>query len=91
MVTWGKSEKAPSIVKRTADKQGTIAVGWKVMVTWGKSEKTHQAEVVSASGTQTPTTSLQDRRSIHISNGSSSSAALTHYVCYLSRRNALAC
>ena len=48
VVKWteGRSKGATSLVKRSAIKGGTIAVGEKVSVVWGKSKKTYNAEVV---------------------------------------------
>lgn len=56
LVKWccGRSSGTTSLVKRTAVKEGTIAVGQKVTIAWGKSKKTYPAEVVSVSGAQTP-------------------------------------
>ena len=50
LVRWcdGRSSGTTSLVKKTAVKKGTIAVGKRVTVAWGKSKKTYQAEVVSA-------------------------------------------
>ena len=48
VVKWtkGKSKGATSVVKRSAVKSGTIAVGKKVSIVWGKSKKAYPAEVV---------------------------------------------
>ena len=44
--TEGRSKGATSLVKRSAIKSGTIAIGEKVSVVWGKSKKTYNAKVV---------------------------------------------
>ena len=56
LVRWcdGRSSGTTSLVKKTAVKKGTLAVGKRVTVAWGKSKKTYQAEVVSVSDAQTP-------------------------------------
>ena len=54
VVRWKIKWDNTSLVKKTAVKKGTIAVGKRVTVAWGKSKKTYKAEVVSVSGAQTP-------------------------------------
>ena len=51
-VVFGRSSGTTSLVKRTAVKEGTIAIGQKVTVVWEKFKKTYQGEFVS-SGAQT--------------------------------------
>ena len=48
VVKWteGRLKGATSLVKRSAIKSGTIAIGEKVTVVWGKSKKTYNTEVV---------------------------------------------
>ena len=49
--TDGRSKGATSVVKRSAVKSGTIAVGENVCVVWGKSKKSYNAEVVDDGST----------------------------------------
>ena len=61
--TEGRSKGTTSVVKRSAIKSGTIAVGNKVSVVWGKSKKTYNAEVVDDGSTvqaQRPTASREE-------------------------------
>ena len=45
-----------TLVKKSAIKQGTIAVGKNISVAWGKVKKSYNAKVISSSGAQTPAT-----------------------------------
>ena len=59
LVQWsdGKSKGTTSLVKKNAVKNGTIAVGEKVMVAWGKAKKTYKAQVVDVNvGVRSPPT-----------------------------------
>ena len=58
LVQWsdGRSKGTTSLVKRSAIKKGTIAVGKRVSVAWGKTKKTYNAEVLSASSVRAPAT-----------------------------------
>ena len=51
LVQWsdGRSKGTTSLVRKTAVKTGTIAVGKKVVVCWGKSKKTYNAQVIRLS------------------------------------------
>ena len=49
--TDGRLKGATSVVKRSAVKSGTIAVGENVCVVWGKSKKSYNAEVVDDGST----------------------------------------
>lgn len=63
LVQWseGRSKGTTSLVKKSAVKKGTIAVGKKVMVAWGKSKKTYNAEVIDTGvGVCSPPTPQQD-------------------------------
>ena len=55
LVKWccSRFSRTMSLVKRTAVKEGMIAVGQKVTVVWVKLKKTYQAEVVSVGDAQT--------------------------------------
>ena len=52
LVRWsdGRSKGTTSLVKRSAIKNGTIAVGEKVMVAWGKTKRTFNAEIIDVNG-----------------------------------------
>ena len=63
LVQWsdGRSQGTTSLVKKSAVKKGTIAVGKKVMVAWGKSKKTYNAEVIDIDvGVRCPPTPQRD-------------------------------
>ena len=62
LVQWmdGRSVGGTSFVKRTAIKEGTVAVGEKVKVTWGKAKKCYIAEILSVGST--PTAPVAPRR-----------------------------
>ena len=56
LVQWsdGRSKGTTSLVRKTAVKTGTIAVGEKVVVCWGKSKKTYNAQVIRLNSAQAP-------------------------------------
>ena len=56
LVQWsdGRSKGTTSLVRKSAIKTGTIAVGEKVVVCWGKSKKTYNAQVIGLSSTHSP-------------------------------------
>ena len=56
VVKWteGRSRGATSVVKRSAIKSGTFAVGEKVTVVWGKGKKKYNAEVVDDGSASVP-------------------------------------
>ena len=45
-----RSKGTTSLVKRSAIKKGTIAVGEKVMVAWGKTKRTFNVEIIDVNG-----------------------------------------
>ena len=48
--TDGRSKGTTSYVKRSAIKEGTVAVGERVKAAWGKAKKTYNADVLSVGG-----------------------------------------
>ena len=63
LVQWsdGRSKGTTSLIKRSAVKKGTIAVGENVIVTWGKSKKTYNAQVLDVGvGVRSPPSPQQD-------------------------------
>ena len=63
LVQWsdGRSKGTTSLIKRSAVKKGTIAVGENVIVTWGKSKKTYNAQVLDVGvGVRYPPSPQQD-------------------------------
>ena len=52
LVQWtdGRSKGTTSYVKRSAIKEGTVAVGERVKAAWGKAKKTYNADVLSVGG-----------------------------------------
>ena len=63
LVQWsdGRSKGTTSLVRKTAIKMGTIAVGEKVVVYRGKSKKTYYTQVISLSSAQAPTSPVTTR------------------------------